>query len=415
MDRQIVYPGSIPLDTDLLSAQRNTMVAVGYLAQATLGQTTVADGLQCTPTQPASMSISVAPGCLTQFGVIDTMSFGSLPALPTAPLVRMGINLSSTSFTLAAPSAAGQSISYLVQASLLEVDAKPVILPYYNAANPAQPYSGPGNSGSAQATQRLQSVQLELKAGPAVTSGSPVLPVVDAGWVGLYVITVNFGQTTVTTNNIATLPTAPFLPWKLPQLSPGTRNLAVFQPATQGSWTVPAGVAAVRLRIWGGGGAGGSGSGGAGGGGAGGGYCDGFYDVLPGQSFLVAVGNGGAGSGSAGGTSSFGSLASATGGQAGTNGSAGNGGTGAAVAGNGFGSGYSRVGSAGGDAFGNGTSWLSGAGGAAHDGCGGVAAVGLNGSSSNGRSAVAPGGGGSGGVNTGIGGQGGPGLVLVEW
>ena len=29
MDRTIVYPGSIPLDTDLLRLNRNTMVALG--------------------------------------------------------------------------------------------------------------------------------------------------------------------------------------------------------------------------------------------------------------------------------------------------------------------------------------------------------------------------------------------------
>ena len=37
MDRNLVYPGSIPLDTDLLSINRNAMIALGYLAQAVLG------------------------------------------------------------------------------------------------------------------------------------------------------------------------------------------------------------------------------------------------------------------------------------------------------------------------------------------------------------------------------------------
>ena len=92
MDRQIVYPGSIPLDTDLLSIQRNVMVAMGYLAQATLGSTTIADGLACTPTSPASLSVVIGPGSITQFGVVDSEAFGSLPAL-SDPLVRIGVNL----------------------------------------------------------------------------------------------------------------------------------------------------------------------------------------------------------------------------------------------------------------------------------------------------------------------------------
>ncbi len=388
------------------------MVALGYLAQATLGQTTIVDGLACAPTQPASMSVSVGPGSLTQFGVLDTTPFGSLPPSP-APLVRIGTSLASANFTLAAPAAAGQTISYLIQASLLEIDTTPIVLPYYNAANPGIPYSGPGGGGAAQMTQRLQTVELAIKAGPAVAAGTPTLPAVDAGWVGLYAVTVAFGQTTILASNIATLPSAPFVPYKLPFLSPGTRNLAVFQPTSQGVWTVPAGVAAVRLRIWGGGGAGGGGFGTAGGGGAGGGYSEGFYAVAPGQSFVVSVGNGGAAS--AGGGSSFGSLASAAGGQAGGNGGGGAGGGGSAAPGGGFGNGFWQAGGSGGDAFGAGSAWLSGAGGGSHGGAGGGAVAGQASASLNGRAGTSTGAGGSGGVGGGIGGQGGAGLVLVEW
>jgi hypothetical protein len=415
MDRQIVYPGSIPLDTDVLSIQRNTLAAIGYLAQATLGTSTVADGLACTPTQPASLSVSVGPGSITQFGALDTTAFGSLPALPADPLLRMGVNLGSTSFTLTAPATQGQAINYLIEASLLEQDATPVVLPYYNAANPGQPYSGPGNSGAPQMTQRVQSVQLQVKAGPPVAIGSQNIPTVDAGWVGLYVITVDYGQTAITSSSIAVLPTAPFLQWKLPQLSPGTRHLAVFQPTTQGPWSVPAGVSVLKLRIWGGGGAGGNGFEGAGAGGAGGGYSEGYYTVSPGSTFMVTVGNGGAGAGSAGGSSSFGNLAAATGGQAGANGSSGVGGAGGAVAGTGSGTGLCVAGTAGGAAFGAGGMWLSGPGGGANGGSGGSPVAGADSAAITGANGVAPGAGGSGGIGTGLGGEGGPGLVLVEW
>ena len=33
MDRNIVYPASIPLDTDILTLNRNTMIGLGYLLQ----------------------------------------------------------------------------------------------------------------------------------------------------------------------------------------------------------------------------------------------------------------------------------------------------------------------------------------------------------------------------------------------
>jgi hypothetical protein len=414
MDRQIVYPGSIPLDTDVLNVERNVMVALGYLAQVTLGTSTVVDGLACTPTSPASMTVSVGAGSITQFGVVDTTAFGSLPAL-NDPLLRIAVNLGSTQFTLAAPSASGQSINYLIEASLLEADANPIVLPYYNSANPSSPYSGPGNSGAAQMTQRLQSVQLQAKAGAPGPTGTQVTPGVDSGWVGLYVISVAYGATEITSANITKFPTAPFLTWKLPQLSPGTHNLAAFGPTTQGGWQVPAGVTGVKVRIWGGGGAGGAGFTGPGGGGAGGGYSEGFYAVTPGEVIDVTVGNGGAGSGAGGGNSSFGALASATGGVAGSDGAPSGSGLGGAAGGQGSGTGFSVSGSPGGAAFGSAPNWMSGAGGGAFGGSGAVASVSSTVGSIAGVNGVSPGAGGSGGIESGLGGNGGPGLVVVEW
>ena len=92
MDRNIVYPSSIPLDTDILSINRNMMIALGFLAQAILGSKSVVDGLSCQPTNPASMSVTVGPGSITQFGPVDTLSCGSMPAVTTDAVVKMGIN-----------------------------------------------------------------------------------------------------------------------------------------------------------------------------------------------------------------------------------------------------------------------------------------------------------------------------------
>jgi len=415
VDRQIVYPGGIPLDTDLLNIERSVMVAIGYLAQATLGTSMVADGLVCTPTQPESMTITVGPGSISQFGVVDTTSFGSLPAETSEPLLRLGINVGNTTFSLTAPTGAGQATNFLIEASFLEADATPIVLPYYNAGNPALPYSGPGNTGAPQNTQRLQSVQFQLKAGAPGATGTQTIPSVDAGWAGLYVITLATGQTAISAANIATLPGAPFVPWKLPQLSPGTSRMAVLTPASQGNWVVPAGVTNVKLRLWGGGGAGGAGFSGAGGGGAGGGYAEGFCAVTPGQAIFVTVGNGGVGAGTNGGNSSFGSMMAAAGGQAGASGAAGVGGIGGTVGGVGSGGEFDAEGQTGGSAFQAGSIWVSGRGGAAFGGAGAESIVASATINSDGHSAALPGGGGAGGVGGGLGGQGGPGVAILEW
>ncbi len=312
MDRQIVYPGSIPLDTDILSIQRDALIAFGYLAQATLGNAPIADGLACTPTAPPSLTVSIGPGSLAVPSVIDATAFGSLPADTVDPLVKMGIITTPTTFTLTAPSTSGQSINYLIQASFLETDTTPVVLPYYNAANPAQPYSGPDNDGVAQNTQRRSLVQFQLKPGAPANAGTQVTPPVDSGWVGLYVITVNYGQTQITAGDITALPNAPFVRFKLANLAPGFSRQAVFTGST--TWTAPAGVSLLKVRLCGGGGGGGAGTAAScGGGGGAGGYAEGVFPVTPGQSIPVAVAGGGA-PGATGGTSSFGGLISATGG-----------------------------------------------------------------------------------------------------
>ena len=320
MDRNLVYPGSIPLDSDLLSTNRNMMVAIGYLAQAVLGSRTLVDGLACNPTTPASLTVTIGPGSITQLNVVDSLAFGSLPA-DSEPLVKMGINLASTSFTLVSPSTSGTSVNYLIQAALQESDTNPVVLPYYNAANPAQPYTGPGNTGVAQNTARIQRVQLQMKAGAAAPTGSQATPPVDNGWSGLYVITITYGKTTITPANLVTLPTAPFSPFKLPDLRPGFAS-GVLSITSSGAFVVPAGVTTVEVELWGGGaGSFASSAPIPSGGGSGGGYArKRISGLVSGQTIPVTAGSGGIGGttagtpAGAGGTSSFGTYVSATGG-----------------------------------------------------------------------------------------------------
>ncbi|NTF32294.1 hypothetical protein [Rhizobium skierniewicense] len=134
------------------------------------------------------------------------------------------------------------------------------------------------------------------------------------------------------------------------------KNILTYSNPGTYTWTVPAGVYKVFVRVWGGGGGGGgiAGTGNAGGGGGAGGYAEGWCDVVPGQVITIVVAAKGAagaaansGTAGAGGTSSFGNYCSATGGAGGSNGGAsggaGGGSTGGALnigGGNGYGGGY---------------------------------------------------------------------------
>lgn len=417
MDRQIVYPGSIPLDTDILSVQRNIMVALGALTQTVLGTNPVASGLLCVPTAPPSLEILVGPGSLTAPQPLDATPFGSLPALPAFTIVKTGINLNATTFTVAPPAGSGQAVVWLVQAAIAETDATPVVLPYYNAANPAQPLSGAANNGLAQPTQRLQVVALQCKPGAAAPSGSQVAPPVDQGWVGLWQITVAYGQTAVLPSNIQSVPGAPFSPFQLPQLTPGFSRQSII--TVSGGWTVPQSVTRVRVRvIGGGGGGGGSGSTYSGGGGGAGGFAQGTVTVQPGTSVSVSIGVGGAGgssgqSGSGGGSTTFGGVLGATGGGGGgSNNPFSQGGSGGVGQADGtIADALTQFGGYGTDGYG-GTTAPAGAGGASAMGGGGRGASG-GGAAANGQAAGSGGGGAYGGSVSG--GQGANGLVIVEY
>ena len=321
MDRVIVYPGGIPLDTDILATNRYAMIAIGYLAQMVLGTNSVVDGLTCTATAPSSMTVNISPGSLTQFAVVDTSAYGSIPSDTTSPLLKIGISMAPASFSLQAPATPGQSIAYLIEATLQETDQSPTALPYYNAANPSQPFTGPNNTGLPQPTRRVQQVQLQLKSGVPAATGTQVAPASDTGWVPLYVISVAYGQTSVDQSSITIAPTSPLVQWKLPMLRPGFGS-GVQTFTSSGTFTVPPGVFQAEVELWGGGsGSFASVSGGPSGGGSGGGYArKRITNLTPGQQISVTVGTGGsAGTTSgtaptAGGTSSFGSLVSATGG-----------------------------------------------------------------------------------------------------
>lgn len=416
MDRNIVYPGAIPLDTDILGLNRNAMVGIAALTSTVLGTNVVVDGLACTPTQPASLTVIVGPGSITALTPLDANAYGSLPADTADQIVKTGINLQPVNFTFAAPPSSGQSINYLIEAAFSEADSNPVVLPYVNAANPSLPYSGPNNSGGAQNTMCTQRVQLQVKPGAAALAGTQTTPPVDSGWVGLYVVTVNYGQTAVTAGNILTLPTAPFLPFKLSSLRPGFSTIQTF--GSSGNFVVPAGVIRVRVQAVGGGGAAGYHTSLPGaGGGAGGMTMDVVTNLTPGQMIPVTVGLGGtapnsAGSGGAGGTSSFGSFLSATGGQGGQGGS---------------GSLFATAGGAGGIGVGGriiqgGTMGSDGIPIASRGGDGGGPGHGRGASGPlSGFNATGFGGGGGGGASSGSspvgnpGGSGAPGIVIIEY
>lgn len=205
MDRPIVYPGAIPLETDLLSTARDSLIGLGVLSMDMVGTQTLAAGLPCVP--GPGLEVSVGAGRIYAVAPIDATPYSSLPANANL-IVKQGLNF--TAVLLNCPAPTSGSVNYLIEATYADADTSLTTLPYYNASNPSQAYAGPLNNGQAQATVRQGQVILKAKAGAAAASGSQVTSAADAGYIGLYVVTVAAGQSQIVAANIVAI-TANFL------------------------------------------------------------------------------------------------------------------------------------------------------------------------------------------------------------
>jgi hypothetical protein len=216
MDRLTNYFGQIPLETDLLHTNQNTMVALAKFCAAVLGTTTIVNGFTCTPTTPATLSVVLTPGEIYQLENLEATAWSSLPADNTHSIVKQGIQLNAQTFGITPPGTFGFSQVFLLEVQYGDLDTGLVILPYFNSANPSAPFSGPGNSGTSQTTVRQGIVSAQIKAGNAAITGTQIAPTADAGWTGMFLITVANGAATITSGNIVQLTTAPFIPATLP-------------------------------------------------------------------------------------------------------------------------------------------------------------------------------------------------------
>ena len=223
MDRATVYFDQTPLETDVLRTNQYAMVGLAKLSEAVLGTGVAVSGFPIAPTAPASLSVTLGAGQVYQQENLEASSWSSLPA-DTHTIVKQGILLDAAGLTFTAPTTPGYSQCFLIEVQYQDVDTLPVVLPYYNAANPDVTLNGPAGNNAAQNTARKGAVAYQIKAGISATSGTQVAPAPDAGWAGLYVVTLAYGATTVTAGNIALYSGAPFLPVTLPGVPLGVQS-----------------------------------------------------------------------------------------------------------------------------------------------------------------------------------------------
>lgn len=230
MDRQIVYVGQIPLDTDELNTNKNIYISHAKLAGAVLGTTQILNGFNCTATSPPGMTVNVGLGEVYSLQNVDNSSYGSLNPDTADQIVKQGIVMGTTNLSCPAPLTSGYSINYLVEVGFLEQDTNSTVLPYYNSSNINAPYSGPNNTGAAQNTTRQNTATVTVKTGVAAPTGTQTTPNPDSGFTGAWVVTVANGQTSITGANISVYSSASFINETLTQkISQPTADLRYTQ------------------------------------------------------------------------------------------------------------------------------------------------------------------------------------------
>lgn len=224
MDRQIVYTNELVYETDFLTGWLQNYIGLGKSLDAILGADTQVNGFACTPTSPASLTVDVAEGQIYLNAQIDPTAYGAIAADTTHYIVKQGIALDGGNFSTPAPGTSGYSINYLIQVIFSETDTENASREFYNSSNPDDPIF----NNVAQTRQDLATVS--IKAGVAAVTGNQVTPTPDAGNVGLWVITVDYGQTTVTSTDIVAYSGTDFLAEKLKdKISQATADLRYSQ------------------------------------------------------------------------------------------------------------------------------------------------------------------------------------------
>lgn len=203
--RRIVYTNQVPYETDILATNDYNMAGVSGLAQTVIGlgigDTTTVSGLACTPVSPPGLGVVVGVGAMYSFEDYDATDYSVIPADtdPNHRLYKQAFNWNPVTLNLTAPATPGNSVIYLIEGIFDTTDVNDVSRPYFNSADPTMPIFNNNYD------TRTDIILFQAKQGvPGVT---PTPPAPDAGYTGLYYVTVANGQTVITGGDISKVST----------------------------------------------------------------------------------------------------------------------------------------------------------------------------------------------------------------
>jgi hypothetical protein len=192
-----------PSEAQFLNMQRDMRLGLGAYWMATLGATPQFASLAANPSGNG-LFVQIGPSITNTVGQVyitapdDTSLFGvgtyALSADPTLIVEQGTITSPAVSVgPMAASTTAGQSVPYLVECTVSDIDQTPISYNFINSQNQvstASIYQG-----------RNDNVGCAYKAG--TSSAQPVTPVADAGYVGVAAVNVPYGATVITSQMIS--------------------------------------------------------------------------------------------------------------------------------------------------------------------------------------------------------------------
>jgi hypothetical protein len=211
MNRVLIYSTEQLRLYDLLEMAKHPLVSEGYVVADLLGLggSNVTAGFA--PTYNSNLTITFGTGRLYTLQVVDATIYGGTPgglAADSNIIAQSAENAIQTLTFSTASLSSGQALYALVEVSYAQTDvieaSDPTsgLLTYLNPSNPTTPWIGPNNTGVTQPTTRAAQAVLTIKYGSPATSGAQVPPTVDVGNVPLYLVTLSFGQTSITSANV---------------------------------------------------------------------------------------------------------------------------------------------------------------------------------------------------------------------
>lgn len=236
MDRSIVYAGQVPRALDNLLLGRFALTGLAKLSETILGTNTIVSPGSFAVTPGGGLNISIGPGQVYQLQSIEATTQSALNT-DGHQVLKQGVALDAQTQTLSPPTTNGYAQNFLVQVAYQDVQAGQTVLSFQNPTPVLDPstnaykyvtYPGPGGSGAQSYTILQGGVSVIVTPGTAAPSGSQTTPAPNAGYVGLYVVTLAFGATTISSGNISLYGNAPFLPATLPGIPAGVQA---------GTWT----------------------------------------------------------------------------------------------------------------------------------------------------------------------------------